>query len=147
MSAETSLPEPGPSMGMYALQVATIYAFGAFALLAGVAILLQYLSLVVSLSWGESLAQASSGVMVDSHACLLGFLVLGTVRWNFGGMASLRHARDQRSEHHAVPVKLPRHPPREVGRTCEVKLNPYFPDNWRRTPFGTRAASSFSLRG
>ena len=103
MSERRSLPPPEPSTGPRALRDPTCCDLGAPVLHAALVFLLPWLSIVVSLSRGRSVARADSDVMVDSHACLLGSRGVGAVRWHLGGEDTPRHVHLRRSEHRCVP--------------------------------------------
>ncbi len=81
---------------MYVLGVATIYLFVAFALLTLVAFALRELSLHFGPELAQTMNSNCAGLEWVSHVCLLCFLTVGTIRWNFGALAQLRRGRRAR---------------------------------------------------
>ncbi len=78
---------------MYALGVATMNAFATFVVRALVARALNGLSL----GFGPAMSKAVSGDRMwltgVSHPCQIGLGTVGTIRWNFGGLAHFRRNR------------------------------------------------------
>ncbi len=144
MSAQNSPSDLEPGTGSYALQCAVIYAFGAFAVLALVALLLQWLTSYVGLVMAENLTQLSSGFTMDSRACLIGFLTLGAVHWNISGMGAMRRARRAKRAARTAqavprpprpvpfPRQLPTRPWAPLYRERPLERNPYLPETWAK---------------
>ncbi len=144
MSAQNKPSDLEPGTGSYALQCAVIYAFGAFAVLALVALLLQWLTSYVGLVMAENFTQISSGLTMDSRACLIGFLTLGAVHWNISGMGAMRRARRAKRAARAAravprpsrPVPFPRQSPTRpwsvLYRERPLERNPYLPETWAK---------------
>jgi hypothetical protein len=136
MAARESPSLPEPSLGMYALRIATLYALGTFALTAVLGLLLQ----LVAVRFGPDLATTLAGLSVtltgDSRFCLIGFLTLATLTWNYGSMESLRLRKKARAAPSEdvpswvnVPSSRTMRSPRSARR--EIGPNPYWPETWR----------------
>ena len=140
MPAKTPAVTEASETGLYALRVATLYAFGAFAVLAGVALLLQFFAFRVGPSLAPALVLYSGSLTADSHACLIGFLTLGTISWNFSCLDSLRHRGSSGSALRPLRVPTPTSPDLASGSRRgffsegqALGINPYSPERWVRS--------------
>jgi len=136
MSPKPNTPSHDESLGMYALRMGTLYALGAFAVTSVLGLALQWIALRVGADMGAWCASLSSTLGSDAGACLIGFLTLATLTWNFRTMDEIRargvpHLQWTRRAARSTPQLMTARVERTPSSSRELPFNPYWADGWR----------------